>query len=36
VIELSKDDLRRIEEALAKIQVQGARYPAHLAARVGK
>jgi aryl-alcohol dehydrogenase-like predicted oxidoreductase len=35
-IELTKDDLRRIEEALAHIKVQGNRYPAHLAARVGK
>jgi len=35
-IELTKDDLRQIEEALAPIKVQGDRYPAHLAARVGK
>ena len=35
-IELTKDDLRQIEEALGPIKVQGDRYPAHLAARVGK
>ena len=35
-IELGADDLRQIEEALAHITVQGDRYPAHLAARVGK
>jgi aryl-alcohol dehydrogenase-like predicted oxidoreductase len=35
-IELSKDELRRIEEALAHIKVQGDRYPAHLAARAGR
>ena len=35
-IELSEDDLRQIEEALAPIKVQGERYPAHLAARAGK
>ena len=35
-VELSKDDLYQIEEALGNFQVQGARYPAHLAARVGK
>jgi aryl-alcohol dehydrogenase-like predicted oxidoreductase len=35
-IELSAGDLRRIGEALKKIQVQGDRYPAHLAARVGR
>jgi aryl-alcohol dehydrogenase-like predicted oxidoreductase len=34
-IELSAADLRRINDALANIQVQGDRYPAHLAARVG-
>jgi aryl-alcohol dehydrogenase-like predicted oxidoreductase len=33
---LTADDLRRIADALAKIEVQGDRYPAHLAARVGK
>jgi aryl-alcohol dehydrogenase-like predicted oxidoreductase len=35
-IELSADDLPQIEDALAQIQVQGDRYPAHLAARAGK
>ena len=35
-IELSAGDLRRIRDALGQIQVQGDRYPAHLAARVGK
>src|SRR5262245_4535842 len=35
-VELSADDLRRIEAALAQVKVQGDRYPAHLAARVGK
>lgn len=35
-IELSVDDLRRIADALSHIQIQGDRYPAHLAARVGR
>jgi aryl-alcohol dehydrogenase-like predicted oxidoreductase len=35
-IELNADDLRQIAESLAQIQVQGDRYPAHLAARAGK
>jgi aryl-alcohol dehydrogenase-like predicted oxidoreductase len=35
-VELTPDDLREIERALAKITVQGDRYPAHLAARVGR
>jgi aryl-alcohol dehydrogenase-like predicted oxidoreductase len=35
-IELTAADLREIGDALARIQVQGERYPAHLAARVGK
>ena len=35
-VELTAEDLRQIEEALAQIQIQGDRYPAHLAARVGK
>ena len=35
-VKLSEDDRRQIGEALASIQVVGARYPAHLAARVGK
>ena len=35
-IELTPDDLRDIESALADITVEGDRYPAHLAARVGR
>lgn len=35
-ISLNADDLRQIEEALLQITVQGGRYPAHLAASVGK
>jgi aryl-alcohol dehydrogenase-like predicted oxidoreductase len=35
-VELSARDLRRIEDALAGITVQGERYPAHLAARTGR
>jgi len=35
-IELTTGDLREIGDALARIQVQGDRYPAHLAARAGK
>ena len=35
-IDLQRDELHRIDQALARIQVQGDRYPAHLAARVGK
>ncbi len=35
-INFSADELRRIEEALAHIKVQGDRYPAHLAARAGR
>ena len=35
-IALAPDDLRRIGEALARIKVQGDRYPAHLAASVGR
>ncbi len=35
-VELTPSDLRQIEEALAQIKVQGDRYPAHLAARVGR
>jgi len=35
-IELGADELRQIAESLAQIQVQGDRYPAHLAARVDK
>ncbi|MFZ1098989.1 MAG: aldo/keto reductase [Steroidobacteraceae bacterium] len=33
---LAVDDLRRIDDALARVQVQGDRYPAHLAATVGR
>ena len=35
-IELTADDLHRIEEAVARITVQGARYPEHLQKRVGR
>jgi aryl-alcohol dehydrogenase-like predicted oxidoreductase len=35
-VELTQGDLQPIEGALAKIEVQGARYPAHLQKRVGK
>ena len=35
-LELTEDDLRRIEGALAHVKVQGDRYPPHLAARVGR
>jgi len=35
-IELSEDDLREINEAAAKITIQGERYPAHMQARVGR
>jgi aryl-alcohol dehydrogenase-like predicted oxidoreductase len=35
-VALSPEDLRRIGDVLAKVPVQGDRYPAHLAARVGK
>jgi aryl-alcohol dehydrogenase-like predicted oxidoreductase len=35
-IELTADDLRTIGDALASIEVEGARYPAHLAARSGR
>ncbi|MDS4020958.1 MAG: aldo/keto reductase [Candidatus Competibacter sp.] len=35
-IELTEDELRQIEAALAHIQVQGDRYPPHLAARAGR
>ncbi len=36
VIELNAEDLQKVGDALNGIQVQGDRYPAHLAARVGK
>jgi len=35
-VELSADDLRDINNAVSKITVQGARYPAHLQQRVGR
>ncbi|MDQ6655761.1 MAG: aldo/keto reductase [Verrucomicrobiota bacterium] len=35
-VEFTSDDLRVIDEALSQVTVQGERYPAHLAARVGK
>jgi aryl-alcohol dehydrogenase-like predicted oxidoreductase len=35
-VELTADELRRIEDALAQIKIEGDRYPAHLAARVGR
>ena len=35
-LELGADDLREIGALLGEIRVEGARYPAHLAARVGK
>jgi aryl-alcohol dehydrogenase-like predicted oxidoreductase len=35
-VELTIDDLRQIQQVLAQIKVQGNRYPANLAARVGK
>ena len=35
-VELTPDDLQQINDALAHIQVQGDRYPAHLAALAGR
>ncbi len=35
-VELTAQDLQRIDAALASITVQGDRYPAHLAARAGR
>jgi aryl-alcohol dehydrogenase-like predicted oxidoreductase len=35
-LELSADDLKKINTAASSIAVQGARYPAHLQSRVGK
>jgi aryl-alcohol dehydrogenase-like predicted oxidoreductase len=35
-VELTPDDLRQIGDALSHIQVQGDRYPPHLAARAGR
>jgi hypothetical protein len=36
LVVLSADELLRIGEVLEKVPVHGERYPAHLAARVGK
>lgn len=35
-VQLTADDLRKIEEAASKITIEGARYPQHLQQRVGK
>jgi len=35
-VQLTADDLREIESAASKITVEGARYPEHLAGRVGR
>jgi aryl-alcohol dehydrogenase-like predicted oxidoreductase len=35
-VELTPDDLRNIENAVSGVEVQGARYPAHLQQRVGR
>jgi aryl-alcohol dehydrogenase-like predicted oxidoreductase len=35
-VDLTPEDLRDVESAVAKIPVQGARYPAHLQQRVGR
>src|SRR5262249_30999993 len=35
-VELTPADLRQIEEVVAKVDVQGARYPEHLQALVGR
>jgi aryl-alcohol dehydrogenase-like predicted oxidoreductase len=35
-VDLTPDDLREIESALAQIHIQGDRYPAHLQSRVGR
>jgi predicted aldo/keto reductase-like oxidoreductase len=35
-VELTSDDLRELETAAAKIQVQGARYPEHLERLTGR
>ena len=35
-VELTADDLRKIESAVSKVAVQGARYPEHLQQRVGR
>src|SRR5467141_2722148 len=35
-LELSREDLRQIRDAVANIKVQGDRYPAHMMARMGR
>ena len=35
-VELTREDMHQIEEALASITVVGNRYPPHLAARAGR
>jgi len=35
-VELASNDLREIEDALSKVEVQGARYPEHLQKQVGR
>jgi hypothetical protein len=35
-VQLKPDDLRNIENALAEIEVQGARYPKHIQERVDR
>jgi hypothetical protein len=35
-VRLTSDDVRQIGDALARIKVEGDRYPPHLAARAGK
>jgi aryl-alcohol dehydrogenase-like predicted oxidoreductase len=35
-VELSADDLRKLDEATAKINIQGARYPEQLQKMVGR
>ena len=35
-VQLTADELRAIQDTLEQVEIQGERYPAHLAARVGK
>jgi hypothetical protein len=35
-VELTPDDLREIDNAASKIEIQGARYPEHLEKRTGR
>jgi hypothetical protein len=35
-VQLTAADLREINQAASQIRVQGARYPAHLQARIGR